>query len=501
MGNRGRRYNGEKKLNIKKVFSVIIAIVVLVMIIIAIKNLLTDSKENGKIVPTKYFAVLTNDRWGVIDSKGQIVVNPTYEEMIIVPDNKKDIFICTYDMNYTDGTYKTRVLNKKATEIFSEYDLVEAIDNHDDQNNMWYEQNVLRVKKDNRYGLINFEGKEVLSANYDSITSLKGVTNIIKVEKDGKFGLFDLNGNMIIKTEYDEISLFDKSNTKSFIVKKYNKYGVAGEDELEAKYKEIKQVSGNGMYVVKESDNWKIISKDGATELESDFGDVKSINGDNIIVSKNNKLGVINTQGNQILPIEYQDLIYAFSNYYIAKKDDKYGIINTSNETKLAFKYTQISHLKSVDFIEAWTETNETEIFNNNLEYKLTGLITDLDVDKGYMRIRISEEYKYYNFKFEEKKNTEILSGNTLFLDKKDGKYGFIDLNGKVKVEYIYDDATEQNSFGYAAINKDGKWGCINQNGEIIVEPKYSLQNNLIIDFIDKWHLGEDLNMYYYTDR
>ena len=28
------------------------------------------------------------------------------------------------------------------------------------------------------------------------------------------------------------------------------------------------------------------------------------------------------------------------------------------------------------------------------------------------------------------------------------GKYGFVDKNGKVVVDYIYDDATEQNEYG-----------------------------------------------------
>ena len=37
--------------------------------------------------------------------------------------------------------------------------------------------------------------------------------------------------------------------------------------------------------------------------------------------------------------------------------------------------------------------------------------------------------------------------------------------------------------------------------GKIIIEPKYNLENNLKIDFISKWHLGEDLNMNYYCEK
>ena len=30
---------------------------------------------------------------------------------------------------------------------------------------------------------------------------------------------------------------------------------------------------------------------------------------------------------------------------------------------------------------------------------------------------------------------------------------------------------------------------------------KYELENNLVIDFIGKWHLGQDLNMNYYCEK
>ena len=58
------------------------------------------------------------------------------------------------------------------------------------------------------------------------------------------------------------------------------------------------------------------------------------------------------------------------------------------------------------------------------------------------------------------------LSASFLFTVKKDGKYGYVDKNNVVVVNYIYDDATEQNNSGYVAVKKDGKWGAINSKGE-----------------------------------
>ena len=127
---RGKRFDeSESKLNIKKVFAVIIAIIVIIMFIFIIKNLLTKDKNSGKITSSTYFTVFKDNKWGVIDSNGDTVIDPSYKEMIVVPNNKSAVFICTYDVNYETGEYKTKVLNQKNEEIFTEYDKVEAIQN------------------------------------------------------------------------------------------------------------------------------------------------------------------------------------------------------------------------------------------------------------------------------------------------------------------------------------------------------------------------------------
>ena len=114
------------------------------------------------------------------------------------------------------------------------------------------------------------------------------------------------------------------------------------------------------------------------------------------------------------------------------------------------------------------------------------------------MRVRKNGEYKYYNFSFEEKTNIEVLKSNTLFLSKKDGKYGYVNKDGELIVNHIYDDAQEQNQYGYCVVKKDGLWGVLGSDGTMILEPSVNLDSSLYIDFIASWHLYEDtdLNIY-----
>ena len=55
------------------------------------------------------------------------------------------------------------------------------------------------------------------------------------------------------------------------------------------------------------------------------------------------------------------------------------------------------------------------------------------------------------------------------------------------------------NDYGFAGIKKDGKWGSIDIKGNVVQEPTYNLDEYLLIDFIGRWHLGQDINMNYYN--
>ena len=153
-------------------------------------------------------------------------------------------------------------------------------------------------------------------------------------------------------------------------------------------------------------------------------------------------------------------------------------------------------YVENGGFIEADKTDTETVIFDNNLGQKIVGIVSDINTEKGYIKVYTDNEYKYYNFKLEEKKSSDLLTANTLFLSKKDGKYGFVDKSGNVVVDYIYEDGTEQNAQGFAAIKKDGVWGSINKAGVISKEPSVNLDNSIYIDFIGTWHLSDN-GLYY----
>lgn len=503
---RGKRYDTEPKLNMKKVFAVVIAIAVIIMFIFIIKGLLTKDTTTGKITSQSYFAAYKDNKWGVINSVGDNVIDPSYAEMIIIPNNKVGVFICTYDTNYETGEYKTKALNEKNQEIFTQYDKVEAIQNKDKNNNLVYDQNVIKVQKDGKYGLIDLTGKEIISMDYEDIVAVLEIENSFKVKKNGKYGIVDSDGKTVVEPQYAEIDILGKDNKSGFIVKDDNgKYGIidySNNQILEKKYDSIEKIYGNDLYVVTLEGKQKLVKKGDTEVLTNGFDSIKQVlaNQENAVVFvKDNKYGVMNISGEILIEAQYDKLEEAKLGIFIAKKGDKYGVINTSKEEKIPFEYTSIVYNEKADIYVLEDSNFNSNVLNSNFETKITGILVELNESKGYLKLRIDDNYKYYNFKFEEKQEKDIFPNRTLFLSKKDGKYGYVNKNGEIIVDYIYDDAIEQNDYGYCAIKKDGKWGSINIKGNIVQEPTYNLDEYLLIDFIGRWHLGLDINMNYYN--
>lgn len=210
---KGRRYNEEKKLNFKKVFGCVIIIAALILFVIAINKILEgDSSNANKNTEISYHLMYQNSKWGVIDNLGKTIIDASYDELIQIPDSAKPIFICTYEVDYENGTFKTKVLNDKQEEILKDYELVTVIDNFSDAG-YWYENNVLKFKKENMYGLINYEGNVILNPEYQDIYTVEGHKNNLVILKDSKYGVINNLGEVIVERKYDSITYLKESNS------------------------------------------------------------------------------------------------------------------------------------------------------------------------------------------------------------------------------------------------------------------------------------------------
>ena len=69
--------------------------------------------------------------------------------------------------------------------------------------------------------------------------------------------------------------------------------------------------------------------------------------------------------------------------------------------------------------------------------------------------------------------DVDVCYGGEYFAFKKNGKWGFVDNNGNLKIQNEYEKVTEFNEYGFAGIKKDGKWGFINTQNQFQMSGDY----------------------------
>lgn len=160
-----------------------------------------------------YYPIYEEGKMGVIDANGNILIEPVYDD-VKIPNPEKAVFICRDEED-------SHVRNSKNEILFSEYEQVTQIDTKGTLSNIPYEKRVLRYKKDGKYGLIDYEGKQITKPIYEEIESLENKESELLVKKEGKYGVINQKGATIIKPQYDNITA-DGYYTEE------QKYGLSG---------------------------------------------------------------------------------------------------------------------------------------------------------------------------------------------------------------------------------------------------------------------------------
>ncbi len=560
----------------KKNKKVIICAIIISIIILVIAGTIVYKHAKGKssdyelekIDVWTYLPIVENEKMGVIDNKGNVVIEPNYNN-IQIPNPTKDVFICSNEN-------ETKIVNAKGEEKFKNFEEVSAIQLKELATEIPYEKSVLKYKENGKYGIINFDGKKITKAIYNNISNLPYKEGELLVEKDGKYGVISILGKNILPIQYKEIKVDEyyeaenayrysgyivgndtdkgtmykyinyKTNieTKSeyqdikrivdyedkdkfyLIYEKDNKYGVI-EDEntiINNEYDNIEYDNLNQLFIVKKDGKYGIVKLNGETLISCLYDEIdiegiyiyalkneeqtifntsgekiedqkyKSVyNVENtnykITINDENKYGVLDENNNSIISNNYFYIGYLGNNYFVVSgQNGKNGIIDNKGDVILDTKYDTIEKIEDTNLIDAVEiNTNTITLFNNEMKELNKMSNANIFVEKNYIRIYSNKEQKYFNSNGEEKSNKEILSQNKIFSDVKDGKWGFVDSNGNVIVDYIYDEVTEQNSYGFAGIKKDGKWGSINEDGQVIIEPTYTLNNNEV-DFVGEYY-------------
>ena len=552
----------------------VLTIIVLAIGIMAIVNELNLHYKIEEISEYNYFILEQNGKYGVIDKSGNIVIDADYEA-VQIPNPSKDIFICIKEYNQDTKEYATVVYNGKKEEILSNYNNVQAVAIFTNINSTPYERSVLTYKENEKYGLIDLQGKEITKPIYDEISSINYKEGTFLVKQNEQEGIINMKGKTIIKCEYESVTSDnyyneDQNNEKAgfivskktddgyrygyinyrgskivkpiftqlervteisddkniyfiafkdgqagllknnkeivnyeyediqynvlsdvFIIQRNGKYGATTREGKTILYPEYSSVYTGGIYINAVKDNVIEVFDLQGNKIETDINSkIKTENSNYYItIDKNNIYKVVDANENVIINNDYNYMEYLPGDYFIVARDSKNGVVDINGKSVIELKYDSISRINETNILQAET-SKSIELYNLNMK-KITTMsnatIKEVKDDKEYILLFSENDFKYLDKDGNILKAQELFKENNLFAKNVNGKWGFVDKNGNLKVQNKYEVVTDFNKYGFAGIKKDGKWGVIDQEGHIVQEPIYEL----------KWNMPEFIGKYY----
>lgn len=561
----------------KKIRWIIIGIVAVIIIAISIMAIINEVQLHYKVEEIseyKYFTLEQNQKYGVIDRNGNIVIEAEYGA-VQIPNPSKAIFVCVKEYNQNTKEYETVVYNEKKEVLLSNYKNVQAISIYTNVNSTPYEKSVLTYKENGKYGLINLEGKQITKPVYDEISSINYKEGTFLVKQNELEGIINMKGKVIIKCEYESVTsdnyYSENGNKKQagFIVSKKTedgyRYGYANyrgtiilnpiytqlervteianekgvyfiafkngqagllknnKEILNYEYEDIQYNVLGSIFVTKRNGKYGAVNQEGTTVLYPEYDNVYTggmylnalkdkdififdLNGNKIetnevsktktenanyyiTIDKSNKYKVVDSKDNIIIDKDYTYIEYLPGDYFIVERDSKSGIIDSNGKSVIELKYDSISRINETDILQMETNKN-IALYNLNMKEIVSmdnAIVKEVKDEKAYILLYSDTDFKYFDKKGNILTSQNLFENNSLFAKNINGKWGFVDKDGNLKVQNDYELVTDFNKYGFAGIKKDGKWGSINQNGEVVQEPTYDLKRN-IPEFVGKYY-------------
>lgn len=412
-------------------------------------KLFTEAIVNSKI---ELYQISKNNKWGFINTKGEIVIEPTYE----FENDFSNEFALVANEEFVG------YINKKGETVI---DFI-----YDDGSN--FVEGVASVIKGDSVALINKLGDKVLDFNFSEISVPKNGVILAKKTINNKYVYLDVMGKELFESkEFDYAETFTDSLAIVGIGEEFGIINHNGEILLDLEYKKITR------------------------DVDSLF----------IIQNNESKYGVISLPTkNLVIPFLYDDISKSSEEKYTVFKDEYYGYfdINGNAITKISFKrfkgdleqtkYKGNFSLTKIRGKYGIIDTLGKKVFPNIFDG--IGEIVDYPVPCkkrgkwGYVtkKITLWLPYKYtYAGAFR----------NGVAIVAKDGKYGVINSKKKVVISFKYSKLSEFKDEYYLAVQKN-KYGIIDKVGKIILPFRYDNIKEFKEDIIRLDYKGE---VFYYN--
>lgn len=252
----------------------------------------------------KYLYSVKNNKLGVIDKNGKVIITPKYDNFLKL--NDRDIMI-----GYKDGkSYLINLETKK--EKLLDYE------NFGEES-----EGMILTLKDRKLGYIDIEGNEIIPNKYEAAFKVQMGSKYLQVKENEKWMLVNKKGEVYKELPYDDLGEYKDGY---ILVVLNNKLGYIDDEGNEKIVPQFIYATSfkNGYAVVGEESGFGVINKENEKVIPLIYDEVE-IKDNYVYVKMDNKRGILDLNGHEILPVIYDELGDIENNILFYKKDNESG--------------------------------------------------------------------------------------------------------------------------------------------------------------------------------
>ena len=344
-------------------------------------------------------------------------------------------------------------------------------------------------------GLIDTTGRQVVPCLYDDVGfPLEGR---VLVTKDDLYGYTDLEGRLVIPLRYQVAGDFSEGcarvvvpvdslhNACTFI-------DTLGRQVFPPVYEDLMPFACGYAFVKKEG-RWGAIDHDGRWVLPAEYGSVTGFFGDTLFFAGSSELGIRNSElsgcdsNNSALRTPSSELFTAMALFdarmkpltdavytwtggisegrIIVQRDGKYGFLDLRGREVIPCRYDEA-----------------TPFYMGRAMVRMGTLFGIIDT-AGTVILPI--EYEDHS-----PKSVKYVYRDSLALVERGGKFGYVDLQGRLFTPLCFDDAY-QFADGLAPVLYRGRWGYIDTRGETVIPFLFDLASPFEWGRAEVYYQGE----------
>lgn len=327
--------------------------------------------------------------------------------------------------------------------------------------------------------LLDSDNHELNKIEADELTP-NGINYTIT--KSGKYGVIDKAFAETLRLEYDYLSMV---NNNQFIAKRKDRHGIIHLDNailLPFAFDTL-IVKGN-LLRVRESQfgktGWSVYDTFGIKKSVRLYDRIDPFNEKFFPVKSKGYFGAINRYGEEFIHCVYDSLLDFSSEQIIVRFKDLFGIINMKEEWLVKPQLHPLKLLNDDRYLQLEGKMIFLKDFQGNVIYFTDNPIVPL----GNSLLEVLPDGTEKIIDYDGRIQSRTMAPLDQHIDelmniheglrgfRKDGKYGFMDEQGRLRIANRYE-AIQPFKEGMAAVKLNAKWGYINSTEKLIIQPAY----------------------------